>query len=206
MVWDTNYMLAIPAVGMNREFQPITASFLESLANDVVPVEARGADRTDWWGALSGCKFERPFSVDENVSGTQFKYDANDPVAKALADRLAVLVDSQIEEGAFLRSVLVDAESEWSATGVNTPDEMMQGDPFVFAVQGFSFDACNQMKMLARQVPWILNPEMGFSYTFIPLVDVRPTLILESGKVPAVMDGFGRVFLTDPHRIAAKLP
>ena len=171
--WSRTYLLLIPA---EREvFGTLvsgdTASFRAALARDAVPTDARGAEPPYWWDALPYCPpaDESPPPPASGVTNAVV-FTQGDPVARALAERVAALSDDPATATASLpERAMAGALRAGSARA------------YVVAVSHTPLLPCGEIAM------W--PPDAAV----VPLVDTRMTAIVRRGVPPLTVDFDGRL-------------
>ncbi|MGH7581316.1 MAG: hypothetical protein ACREM9_14135 [Gemmatimonadales bacterium] len=166
--WSRTYLLIIPTE--REEFRALipgdTGSFRAALARDAVPTDARGAEPPYWWDGLRYCppadEFPRPgpSGVTNSVLFTQ-----GDPVARALAERVAALSDDPATATAGL------------------PERAMAGALRSGAARAYIAGVPRTPLLPCSEV--VMWPPDA---TVIPLVDTRMSAIVRRGVPPLTVD------------------
>ena len=144
-------------------------SVARSLANDVVPAEARPADGPFWWQEQEACRSQAP-AIDSASSIPRMVYPRSDRVAAALAERIVALADKPILRAAGL-----------SDSG------------FVEAYQSGRYSG--YVMALPRQVaaPCYRSRRLLPGAVIVPLIDTRATAIMRRGSPPVTVSWDGDV-------------
>jgi hypothetical protein len=174
--WSRTYLLIIPAGrgGLDGLVQRgDSAGFRAALARDAVHAEARGAERPYWWEELGQCpgadtlpRLRGRVLVDSNA----VVFPAEDPVARALAERVVALSDSPRIATASVPLRLLDA-------ALTAP----LARAYVVAVPRMPLLPCREI------ASWPPGP------TVVPLIDIRESAIARRGIPQLTVDFDGRL-------------
>lgn len=95
--WSRTYVLVVPPGrdALGALIPADSAAFRAGLASDAVRAEARGAEPPFWWDAMGPCPPLETLPSPPGVLGANaVVYALEDPVARALADRVVALSDN----------------------------------------------------------------------------------------------------------------
>jgi hypothetical protein len=219
MPWDRTYvLLSTSRVGGLREGKKLadfSSRLSDELARDAVRSEARGCRPPFWWDDVSDCsEMYNPFPwlprYTEGANATQdnrrILYEADDPVARDLADRIVALAAadsaSSADAAALAASVpgLVGARGGTIAEGVSKrvlESSLRYGDDlaYIIPVPLRPADPCYEARFLVARALWLAAVQDGFPESVLPLVDTRPHVIANGAKVDLASDWYGIVFI-----------
>lgn len=182
--WDRTYVLAasVPAA---------PDAFRAALARDAVRGEARAAGPPPWWQAPCpppDAPMPRPTTREPVLL-----YDAADPVARDLAERLVALADSAAfpEQAMFLHGLPPRTHGLPSDAFAA---RLVAGDAgaYVFTLPARAADGCAALVALRHQAPWLPPDPAG---SLAPLVETRPHVVAVPGRVGLFTDAFGHLYL-----------
>jgi hypothetical protein len=210
--WDRTYVfLSTERVRQLREGTDppsVRDDVREALAADAVRVEARGHQGTSWWEEAGDCRGDSPSSTPlldfPHEPLTQelprVVYDATDPVARGLAERIVALSAAGGKGAPFAPVDSGFAPRPVVATGLD-PRELSRslryGNDFAYilALPLRVPDPCVEANLFFSTILWLNTLGSSLGEALVPLVDTRPTLIARPGKTGAAVDGFGGVLL-----------
>ena len=189
--WSRTYVLAVPPVASadSALLRPLVGDSATavrgSFARDAVRVEARAAEPPYWWSESTGCQPTAPASAPARSDAQQpmrIAYDARDPVARRLAERLVALgghaVAVPLASGALARALRDGTEPA-----------------YVLGLARSSLDACNDVARLDASAPWLRASagDVGGSLAahLVPLIDTRERAIVNRDHVSAMIDWDG---------------
>ncbi|HET7584879.1 MAG TPA: hypothetical protein VFK13_08230 [Gemmatimonadaceae bacterium] len=213
------------------------AALRASLAGDVVRVDARAAEPPYWWDDVLGCAASvidrvgatavrarysfasetRRVARSERAPASRIAVDRDDPVARALAERLVALASFGARSGAdsaraaALPSALREAGAPLTVAplaGGELSTSMAHGDAlaYVVALPRRALAPCDARRRFAADAPWLglsLNGVGGLAPSgsaasesrargdIVPLIDVRQRAIVRRGVV-GLAAGWGR--------------
>jgi hypothetical protein len=169
--WSRTYLLVVPpgSDGLGSLVPADSAAFRAGLARDAVRAEARGAEPPFWWEGMAPCPptDTLPFSRGP-IGSNAVVYAREDPVARALAERVVALSDQSVTAaGSLPGRSMARALRE----GV--------GRAYVVAVPRPALVPCREA---AR---WPAGS------TLIPLIDTRMSVIVRRGvpRLTVELDG-----------------
>lgn len=164
--WNRTYLLVIP--DDRDEFQTLipgdTAAFRVALARDAVPAEARAAAPPYWWDQIRYCSPDASPRPRPTINPTVVSA-AEDPVARALAERVVALTANP----AITASRLPERYLSRALLGGGAR-------AYVVAVPRTALLPCAEVALWPRGA------------TIIPLVDTRMTAIVRHGVPPFTVD------------------
>ncbi len=205
--WDRSYVMVTksntPAESDTSPVFPVSIS--SSFVRDVVTSKARVYQPSSWWDQASACgvSFGEGASVDLNPLNDRLNilYPKADETARVLAERLTALASGAISvAGSDSLSALLpkmdSANYKWSAVPI--PSATGFDEVYIVSLPRQVFDPCLAMENLRSAMPWLFDQASGHPYTFIPLLDTRPTLIVRKGAVHVDVDGFGWLYVSHP--------
>lgn len=219
--WERAYVLA--ATSRVRELRAgaplappsLDVGLLESLARDAVRATARGHAGAGWWrrSQLKGCGSapeggrQRPPPVPSGAYGTRgprrLVYDASDPIARDLAERLVALSGSDAAPArASLAGIVPDLSDGEELVAVGRDEtafrsSLSRGEEFgyLLALPLRVYDACLELERLRRRAEWLSAWELDPADVVVPLVDVRPHVIFRRGVPSAEVAWDGTLLL-----------
>jgi hypothetical protein len=199
MAWQRTHVLLNP--GRTAASPALPAEARESLAHDAVRGEARGAQGPFWWQTLSACEFTYSRPQDPAAAG-RIVYDADDAVARDLAERLVALVNASVPGStAILDALLPDRSKRTYQRAAGLTGEALvaarrRGNEgaYIVALERRPMDSCREMLILAENAGWI-EPD-----AIVPLVDTRLQAIVRRGRSGAVMEWDGGLLIVDGRR------
>ncbi|HET6348226.1 MAG TPA: hypothetical protein VFH88_04005, partial [Candidatus Krumholzibacteria bacterium] len=165
----------------------------QSLAKDAVHVNAVGAYLVNDMEASVGVQNAPLPAVAD--SPRQLAYDAADPTARELAERIVALSDSPV-----LNAVVPDIAGGGvppRATGLAHDvfaTRLHAGDDFAYIASAlilspFRYRWCS----FYRAAPWLANGRSLVYPAVVPLVDTPMRLLLRPGSIGVILDGAGTV-------------
>lgn len=169
--WSRTYVLVVPPGGeaLGALVPADSAAFRAGLARDAVRVEARAAEPPFWWDEMRPCPTTDTLPIAPDPTGAAaVVYSREDPVARALAERIVALSDQPLR-----------------AAGVPpgySMAEMLRG--------GFGRAYVVAMPRPAL-VPCRVAAAWPTGSTVIPLVDTRMSVIVRRGvpRLTVELDG-----------------
>jgi len=168
--WSRTYLLAIPNRPGVRLDTASTARVRETLAHDVVRVDARAAEPPFSWQSCAGPLPARTPAAEPTAP--RIAYPAGDPTARDLAARIVAI------GGAPARSI-VGLEPKALRESLRQASDAA----YLVAVPRAPLIPC------AEPVPWTAD------VTIVPLVDTREHVILRRGAPPLTVDWDGTLRL-----------
>ncbi len=168
-----------------------------TLARDAVPTEARPSPGPYWWLPERACREPaKVTAVPATRRTNRVVYDASDPVARAIAERLVALADTRAAAApAELTDHfgdLVTLPQPPRATAMARDDllaSLTSGVElgWVLALPLPAYNGCPENVSPLGEVPWATGE------TIVPLIDTRAHLIVRRGSASIVLGGDGRI-------------
>jgi len=215
MPWDETYVFLstsrLQEIRDGGDPPRVSADVCAGLAADAVRVEARGHAGPAWWEDIGDCgvsivpwNLSSPlleFPRDAARSGaTRIVYEAGDPVARDLAERLVALAAGESAASIFAPVRSGSGEVTVVAAGLDRRElsrSLRFGNDFAYvvALPLRVADPCVAVQQLLSGAPWLGTAGASFAGALVGLVDTRPTLIADPDKTGAAIDGYGGVLL-----------
>lgn len=203
--WNRTYVLVLPGASANgiSAWAPILGG---ALAREVVRVDARASTGpAPVWGS---CGLDRsaapPLAPADTTTNPAvvihtIAYSSNDGIARALAERLAVLAADRLPKGSD-GQLARDVRSSFGEPdaidvrgvvpeGPGDPSAALAGTGYVLSVTSAGLPSCRHGLSQAG------GGEFGGGRQVVPLIDVRTTLVARTGRIGAWTDGDGAVVL-----------
>jgi hypothetical protein len=198
----------------------IPSELLDKLAQDAVRSDARGFRGSVWWGNTRGCDVLAADAPDHSplrsLSGVQrILYDADDPIARDIAERIVALAASDPAEtpetAAYASAIpgLVGGAARIVADGVTSAalaQGLRAGDDFGYVVSLplRPAERCYSVRRLLKRAPWLAGVDL--SEALIPLVEADRHAIVDAGKTGLAVDWNNRVYVTSERLEVNQLP
>ena len=152
-----------------------TSTLRADLARDVVPADARPAAGTAWWlGAGCTSATAPTVSSPPPTTSSRIVYQRNEPVARALAERLVALVGG----GAIAASLPPNAFVSALRSGTELA--------YVFPVEARPAIPCEAAAQLGVTVPW-LESLPGHREALTALIDTRLLAVVRRDRLRLTM-------------------
>jgi hypothetical protein len=216
--WDRTYVLLSTsrAVALRGGKRPasLSAELKDGLADDAVRRDARGCDMPFWWEDVDECEnLSAPFASLMDVPSGLFTpgprrvlYDAADPVARDLAERIVALASGNTLESsdtAELVAAVPGLTDDWLGIAAEAVSDfqlalsLRNGDDFayVLSLPHRAADPCFEARKLLARAPWVVTVGDEIGDVLIPLVDTRAHLIADGHTAGAVVDWYGNLLL-----------
>lgn len=206
--WQKTYTVVLPP-HMHAEdaSDPLPGGVLHRLSSDAVQGDTRAHTNGMWWDDAVSCAGRIPIEVGTSAKGalTHIYFNANDPTARDLAERLATLASADkrmLPDAAYIQDLFKN-DQRVLATGLTegvfaTRLAASGHDAFIVRVPLHPIDACEAMTALKKHMPWIsAKSRQGL----VPLVDARAHLIARRGVGQLHIDWFGNVQFVLPEWI-----
>jgi len=177
LAWQRTQVLLSPRRA--RTSPSLSDEARQTLANDAVRGEARGAVGPYWWQGLTDCEIPPP-RVQEPGSRPSGRvvHDANDSAARDLAERLVGL-----DRRTYQRATGLAGEALALARRRGSDAA------YVTSFDSRPFDPCRELQVVVEGAPW-LDPE-----TIVPLVDTRQRAIVRRGHSGVVSEWDGGLLI-----------
>jgi hypothetical protein len=168
VAWSLTYVLLTPVPGLPATTLPIDDETRRSLVRDVVPGEVRAALAPFWWDSLPCQSTTRDYDPSSRA-GPILAFDRSDPIARALAERLAAMTISK--------------------PGAHTlPVNRLLVTPGLFTGIANAF-----VLSLPRQRRIICDPQWPKGSRMDALIDLQAFVIARRGVQPLLLDGDGMI-------------
>jgi len=187
----------------------------DALARDAVRGDARGYRSPSWWNDLYGCDDLLADGVDPSpiprgatapTGPRRIVYDASDPIARDLAERIVALAsrgtDVSNEAAAVAAAVpgLTGSGDRPVAEGLAARDllqSLWAGDDFayVISIPRMPPEPCYGARRLLNRAPWLVGGGADLSQALIPLVDTRLHVIAREGMFGLIIDAYGNMLV-----------
>ncbi len=219
--WDRIYVLLsrsrVDEIRWGYSPGAVPDDFSDGLARDAVRGDARGFRPPSWWEDLGGCgglSFTAPrFPLGPKVTHPlsdkrRILYDADDPVARDLTERIVALSATDPAASAEAAAIIdavpdLDADDPpVTAEGVTKrelEERLRDGYDFAYIVpiERRPHDPCRQARALMDRVRWLAGLEDRLHEAIIPLVETRPHVIVRGGTAGVIVDWYGDVLIID---------
>jgi hypothetical protein len=194
--WQRTYALVAP--GRNRTARSLSLEERDLLAHDAVRGEAQGSKEPFWWQSPSGCDILKPMVSIPRLT-PRIVYDANDSVARDLAERLVGLGRASSPGATAMLEALAPDRSNRSfqrAVGLSGAALAMarktgSDAAYILALERRPLEPCGETKTLMEAMGW-LDPE-----TIVPLVDTRMRAIVRRGRSGLTAEWDGGLLIVD---------
>ena len=183
----------------------LTPALRQKLAADAVPGEAQGSS-FDWPQAWSRCAADRPIDAGQNqppqsvrASSGRIVFDAADPVARALAERITALTSTRSADGNLLLDVIVPQSRSRKLQMAPLREPILspaldRGDDAGYIIALDRPKGCAEISSLDEQAPWATQNGV------VPLVDTRLRAIVRRGRSQVAMEWDGSLLISSPGR------
>lgn len=189
------------AVARGEELAPLPDSLINELASRAVrDAYAEPIGDHAWWDDLQACDsslVKMPNGYDKAEG--RILYDASDPVARDLAERIVSLASgTSPSAGSLARSVPGLANRQYGVTALGVTGEELgrrvswgYADlAFVFALPSEVMDGCRAGLELTSAAPWLGGRPM-LSKVLLPLVSTRSIAIVLNRQFGTAGNGVG---------------
>jgi hypothetical protein len=205
--WDKAYVLIDPArvtmVATSRSVTDLPRTVCDALARDVVPVDSRGGsdiliDASKASSIIVGYR-----STLGSAASKDILYDAADPTARALAERIVALVamDTTVSVDArAVRRSVPGAVTGTRALGLPSDEfarRLYSGDAICVASLSWNANFPFLALHFHAVAPW-LDGRGELSRALIPLVETRAHFITLSDRIGYSLDKMGNVRILGP--------
>jgi len=195
-------------VFLSRERAPgatLTPALRQKLADDAVPGEAQGS-LFDWPQAWSRCTTSGPVDAGANqspprvpASSGRIVFDAADPVARALAERITALTSTRPADGNPILDVLVPQfrSRKLQIAPLREPTfspALDRGDDAGYIIAVDRPKDCAEITLVGERAPWATRNGV------VPLVDTRLRAIVRRGRAQLAMEWDGSLLISSPGR------
>ena len=195
--WQRTHLFL--TAGRSSQSPALSDAARQALATDSVRGEARGA-QGPFWFTTAQCQGRPVAGIRPHTPAPRIVYDANDGVARDLAERLVGLVGAPGPAATpILDALLPDRprrtfQRATGLTGAELANARQAGTDagYVVPVQSRPLEPCVELDALKERVPWI-GP-----WTILPLVDTRLQAVVRRGRSGLTTDFDGSVLIDDP--------
>jgi hypothetical protein len=171
LAWQRVHVLLSP--WRARSSSPLSVEARQSLADEAVRGEARGATDPFWWQGLPSCDVPAPRSPGlPPPATTRIVYERGDEAARDLAERLVGL-------GSYQRSIGLTGDALASAQERGTEAG------YIISLTRRPLDPCQELREAVERLKW-LDPE-----TIVPLVDTRRRAVARRGRAGVIAEWDG---------------
>ena len=170
VAWALTYVLLTPVPGLPATTLSIGDETRRSLVQDVVPGAVRAAVPPFWWDSLPCQSATRAYDPSSRA-GPVLAFDGSDPVARALAERLAAMTIANPGARTMPVSRLVMTPGVY--TGI--------ANAFVLSYPHQRRISCEAVTQ------WPKGSRMD------PLIDLQTFVIVRRGVPPLLLDGDGMI-------------
>lgn len=170
----------------------------QALAKDAVRGEARGA-QGPFWFTTAQCHGRPQAGIRPHTPTTRVVYDANDGVARDLAERFVGLAGAPGPAATTLLDALLPDRPRRAfqravgLTGAELANARRDGTDagYVVPVESRPLEPCHELEALKESVPWV-GP-----WTIVPLVDTRLQAVVRRGRSGLAADFDGSALIED---------
>jgi hypothetical protein len=209
--WNRTYVVLstsrAAALRRGEAVGALAADLVAALARDAVRGDARGHAPPSWWEDLDACATPgevTALAAGDPAAARRIVYDAADPVARDLAERLVALAGARRatspEAAALATAVpgIADASPSVVAAALDAPAlarSLRAGDDFAYVVPLALLTPvpCYEALALARRAPWLAARSGDLAGALVPLVDTRAHAIVTDRGFDLVADGYGNL-------------
>jgi hypothetical protein len=188
LAWQRTYVLLTPH---RSRAAALPGDARQRLADDAVRGEARGAQEPFWWQTSADCAASvgAP-SRPQPAPLPRIAYDADDPVARDLAERFVGLARAA---GADAQAVLA-VERARGLTGAPLAAALRRGADagYIVSLDKRPEDPCRELEALMETAPWL------DTNTVLPLVETRLRAVVRRGMAGVRADWDGGLLITAP--------
>lgn len=206
--WSQTYVLLSPAranvLGRGEDIGQVSSELVSRLAHEAVRADARGWRPKSWWETLEHCETLVTSVRDGLDLDRSILYEAGDPVAQDLAERLVALsagdpdTNRETHEIASAVPGIADGSTTMIAAGLSRKQfgrRLRAGDAvgYVVAVPRTPADRCYEAHKLVNRAPWLMPGPLDLADLLIPLVDTRYHVIADPSRVGLIVDWEGNI-------------
>ena len=151
--WDRTWVVATPRGSLAIDS---SVAFRSGLARDVVRDDARASEGQHWWSDTTGCTTTTIRSTPTSVGPSRVAYPRDEPVARALAERLVAVLGGRATAAALAPNAFASALVSGSELA------------YVFPLPRKTVDRCRSMNELLERASWL-----GSRGAITALIDTR---------------------------------
>jgi hypothetical protein len=222
--WDRVYVLLstsrVQALRLGGTVTGLPQDLLDRMAQDAVRGEARGhvlshESERDRWDAGGSCGNLSdvveglppiPGGAYESAGQRRIVYEADDPVARGLAERIVALAGGG-PRVASDAAALAEAVPGLGGRAVNVlgqglgpaqlRESLRDGNDFAYIVSLplDPLDTCYELRSLIDRAQWLAVAGVDLTTAVLPLVDTRRHVVARSGSVGLTVDFDGTVIV-----------
>lgn len=217
--WDKTYVLLsttrFEKIRRGEKPAAIPTDLSDKLARDAVTGDARGYRHPSWWDDFDDCgdvSFDLPWfdisprGADSASRWKRIVYDARDPVARDLAERIVALAATDpatSAEAAAISDAIPGLTgggfgvTAVGVTGAELRSSIRTGGDFAYVIPipKRPADPCFEASEMMRRMPWLSVLGSDFADAMLPLVDTRPYLIANHDRAGLAVDWYGTIFI-----------
>ena len=176
--WDRTWVFATPRTELSIDS---SAAFRAGLARDAVRADARAAEPPYWWADTTGCNTPALRSPPTSTRTSRVVYPRDEPVARALAERLVAVLGGRATVAALAPNAFQSA--------------LMSGAEmaYVLSLQRMTLDRCRSVNDLLARVPWLAAGD-----ALTPLIDTRVHAVVRRDRLNLVLAWDSTVAIVAP--------
>jgi hypothetical protein len=193
LAWQRTYVLLTP--GRSRTAPSLPAEARQTLADDAVRGEARGAQGPFWWQTSGDCGVAAPSTLGNRPPIPRIVYEAADAVARDLAERLVGVAGATAALDAILP--VRPGQTFQRARGLTAAAlavSVRRGADagYIIPLDNRPPDPCRGLRALQESAPW-LEPA-----AIVPLVETRLQAIVRRGVTGVTVEWDGGLLIAGP--------
>jgi hypothetical protein len=195
LAWRRTYVFMSP--GRPGTAPALSEEARDALARDAVRGEARGALDPFWWQMVGDCELPSPQRDQVSTATGRIVYEATDPAARDLAERVVGLVNTSAPGAAATADALLPGRPRRTpqrATGLTGEVLALarrRGSDagYILSLDRRPLDPCRELLGLVESARW-LDPG-----AIVPLVDTRLRAIVRRGRSGLTEDWDGGLLI-----------
>ena len=161
--WDRTWVVATPRGSLAVD---TSQAFRAGLARDAVRADARAAEGPHWWADTTGCAALTVRSAPASVGTPSVAYPRDEPVARALAERLVAMLGDRVTATGLTPNAFATALASGSEQA------------YVFPLRRATRDRCRSIAELYGSAAWL-----GAPGTVVPLIDTRLRAVVRRDRL-----------------------
>lgn len=214
--WDRTYVLVI--AGQDNKPATLPKAVVDDLYQSVAGPDVRRHGSSAFWTSSSACDSFEVFQESEHLGHEQMKqvdahytadtyqldYAAQDGLARSLAERLVALSSGAIDvAGADSVRWMMQFHTEggqWVAHGSDrfAGPNVKAVHAVILGFPGHTLSRCDDTQMLYADMAQLLQLKPGQKLLFLPIVDMRPRILIRDKRLHVVQDARKVVLLSIP--------